>query len=220
MSEHNETLHPFGSALDEVVSRDEERQLIRRFQALDGSVVKFQTLEERSAYEGTREFPRVVKDLSDDDINFLLPCLGHSYETGWWWISEPLSLDEYRHSAPSCTAAVLSYLSHRWHLLREEHFTPPEQQRAFDERMMAAGQAKPCSCGTKPPEAVEVCSRCDMPKDFGRKLFEDSDDFLVCGDCMGKGEDGVPLKDQPVKEPVRIDYHAWETPAYDGIGNS
>jgi hypothetical protein len=110
-----------------------------------------------------------------------------------------------RHDVPSVRA------------FKERHFTPPDQQRAFDERMVAAGQAKPCSCHVK--AETPTCSRCDMPEHAGRPLFpvdySSLTPQLICGDCCANG---TPLAKQPVREPERINYHAWQTPAYDGVG--
>src|SRR5690606_24982385 len=62
-----------------------------------------------------------------------------------------------------------------------------------------------------------TCSRCNEPEHSGRPLFPVSqvDSGLMCGDCLSGG---TPLATQPVKQPETINYHAWQTPAYDGVG--
>lgn len=66
------------------------------------------------------------------------------------------------------------------------------------------------------------CWKCKQPEHSGRKLVNSkrmrSIDELLCGDCMAFT--GVPLEKQslPSPEPEPINYHAWQTPAYDGVG--
>lgn len=66
--------------------------------------------------------------------------------------------------------------------------------------------------------ATPTCSRCNEPQHAGRPLFPTdcwSLHQLMCGDCLSGG---TPLSAQPAREPEPLNYHAWQTPAYDGVG--
>jgi hypothetical protein len=68
------------------------------------------------------------------------------------------------------------------------------------------------------PRRAPTCFTCHESEHPGRKLLRASPiSPLTCGDCMARG---VPLAKQPVKEPERIKYHAWETPSWDGVGDT
>jgi hypothetical protein len=101
---------------------------------------------------------------------------------------------------------------------RMNGFISPEQQAAFDARMVAAGQAKPCECDRcdTANAAEPTCSRCGEQSHAGRVLFPVNEDLLVCGDCMSGG---TPLIAQPIKETERIKYHAGMTPTWDWVGD-
>lgn len=92
--------------------------------------------------------------------------------------------------------------------------TPEQEQAEFDTMMLAAGRAKP---------SVPRCHKCDAPEWTGRKLFArrmvnrhgETETLLTCGDCLKKG---IPLTEQPVREPEPINWHAWQTPCDEGVG--
>lgn len=62
------------------------------------------------------------------------------------------------------------------------------------------------------------CSCCPQVEHAGCRMFPTIGGAVLCGDCKATNGQGVSLEKQPVKEPERINYHAWETPAWDGVG--
>lgn len=59
-----------------------------------------------------------------------------------------------------------------------------------------------------------TCTVCGEPEWSGRRIVGMGGS---CGDCLSGG---IPITAQPVKEPERIRYHAWETPSWDGVGDT